>query len=92
MVYKRVHIFYSGQVQGVGFRYTARSIASELGLLGFVRNLRDGRVEVVCEGQEKKIKQFLDRVKSEFPDSYLMEAEINWEEPKREFCGFNIIF
>jgi acylphosphatase len=44
------HVFYSGRVQGVGFRYTAKRIADRHGLSGFVRNLPDGRVELVAEG------------------------------------------
>ncbi len=44
---KQVHVYYSGSVQGVGFRFTARSIAEELGVLGWAKNLRDARVEMV---------------------------------------------
>ncbi|MBU0759813.1 MAG: acylphosphatase [Candidatus Omnitrophica bacterium] len=92
MAYKQAHIFYSGRVQGVGFRYTVRSIASQLKLSGWARNLPDGRVEVVCEGKEKDIGLFLDRVVKEFENRYIMNVEINWQEPTREFKGFNITF
>jgi len=89
MSYKRLHIFYSGQVQGVGFRYTARTIASNLGLVGWVRNLMDDRVEVVCEGEERKIKRFLDDIATDF---HIKDVQISWQEPTQEFKDFNIRF
>jgi acylphosphatase len=92
MAFKRLHVFYSGYVQGVGFRYTARSVVSELGLVGWVKNLRDGRVEVVCEGEERKLKEFLDKVQEEFSGRYISDTEILWEEPTREFSDFGIKF
>jgi acylphosphatase len=92
MVYKRLHVFYSGRVQGVGFRYIARNIASGLGLDGWVRNLMDGRVEVVSEGEEKVLKKFLDNIKSESLGHYITDIDIRWEAPTREFKGFDIRF
>jgi acylphosphatase len=47
----RKHVWYSGHVQGVGFRYTAQRLAQRYHVGGFVRNLRDGRVELVAEGE-----------------------------------------
>ena len=58
-------IHYSGNVQGVGFRYTVRSAAAGLGLTGFVRNLPDGRVHLVVEGPADQIAALLDAVKAE---------------------------
>ncbi len=92
MSFKRIHVIYSGKVQGVGFRYTARSIASQLGLNGWARNLRDKGVEVVCEGEEKKLKAFLDSIIEEFPKRYISNAEVNWEKPTNELNGFEIRF
>ncbi|MDP8230835.1 MAG: acylphosphatase [Candidatus Gorgyraea atricola] len=89
MSYKRLHIFYSGQVQGVGFRYTARRVASNLGLVGWARNLSDGKVEVVCEGEEGKIKRFLDEVTTDF---HIKDTQISWQEPTQEFNRFEIRF
>jgi len=90
MAYKRAHVFYSGRVQGVGFRWTLRSIAAGLGLSGWVKNLRDGRVETVCEGEEKKIKQFMDSVAAEFSGRYMIDVDVSWEDPTRGLKGFNI--
>ncbi len=53
-----------GRVQGVGFRATTRKIAREIGLEGLVRNLRDGRVEVFCEGTRDEIYELAERLKS----------------------------
>ncbi len=92
MPHKRIHVFYSGHVQGVGFRFTAQDIASELGLTGWVRNLREGRVELVCEGEEKKLKAFLDNMEKGFLGQYIRNKDISWEEPTKEFDNFDITF
>jgi acylphosphatase len=57
---ERRRLYYSGHVQGVGFRYTARKIAQGFPVTGFVHNLRDGRVELVAEGEPAAIEQFLE--------------------------------
>jgi acylphosphatase len=54
---ERATIFVSGQVQGVGFRWWARAQALELGLVGFARNLADGRVEIFAQGAPEAIEQ-----------------------------------
>lgn len=56
----KLHALVSGTVQGVGFRYFAYRRATELGLKGFVRNLPDGRVEAVAEGEKGKVEQYRD--------------------------------
>jgi acylphosphatase len=53
------HVYYSGRVQGVGFRYTAQQGAQEYDVAGFVRNLPDGRVEVKVEGSPEQVEAFL---------------------------------
>jgi acylphosphatase len=52
-------VFYSGKVQGVGFRYTAQRIAGGFAVSGYVRNLRDGRVELLAEGEPDQVDAFL---------------------------------
>ena len=49
---KRIHVYYEGRVQGVGFRFTSEYVAQQLKLTGWVKNLPDGRVELVAEGKE----------------------------------------
>ncbi|MFA5388414.1 MAG: acylphosphatase [Candidatus Omnitrophota bacterium] len=89
---KRAHVFYSGQVQGVGFRYTAQDIAEAFGISGWVKNLRDGRVEIVAEGEEKKVKELLDKIVNGPIGYYIRDVDISWEKPSGEFVNFDIRF
>lgn len=59
----RRHIYFSGRVQGVGFRFTACYLASQLGLTGWVKNLCDGRVEMEVQGTEDYIDLLILRLK-----------------------------
>ena len=61
----RKHIFFSGDVQGVGFRYRSFYIAQSLGLAGWVENLWDGRVEMEVQGSEASIREMLDRIQQQ---------------------------
>ena len=61
----RKHIFFSGDVQGVGFRYRSFYIAQSLGLSGWVENLWDGRVEMEVQGSEASIREMLDRIQQQ---------------------------
>ena len=58
----RRHMYFSGDVQGVGFRYRSKYAARDLGLTGYVRNLYDGRVEVEIQGERELISRFLSDV------------------------------
>ncbi len=89
---KRIHIYYSGHVQGVGFRYTTRETASSLGLSGWVKNLPDGRVEVVAEGGKEDIEKFLAGMESGPLGQYIKDKQISWQEPGHEFREFDIAF
>jgi acylphosphatase len=91
MAIKRVHIFYSGRVQGVGFRYTAEALAQNLDITGWVSNLRDGRVELLAEGAEADIKDALRRISEEM-SGYIKDVDISWEDPNGEFGDFRIRF
>ncbi len=59
---KSVQVFYEGNVQGVGFRYTVRRIAKGFDVIGSVRNLRDGRVQLQASGEETELRAFLDAI------------------------------
>lgn len=89
---KRLSVFWSGRVQGVGFRYTTESVALGLGVTGWVRNLPDGRVEAVAEGPEKTLKVFLERIASGPMKGYIRGVEIHWGQPAGEFDDFQIRF
>ncbi|MEW6063158.1 MAG: acylphosphatase [Nanoarchaeota archaeon] len=60
---ERIHIFISGNVQGIFLRARTKSLADKLGLKGFIKNLDDGRVEAIFEGPEEKIKSIIDFIK-----------------------------
>ena len=89
---KRLHVFYSGRVQGVGFRFTAEQVALSLGLVGWVKNLPDGRVETVAEGEEAKLVLFLEKMKNGPMKPYIRSLTAEWERAKEEFHDFGIRF
>lgn len=88
---KCVHALFSGSVQGVGFRYTTERLARRYPVTGFVKNLPNGRVELVAEGEEKSLQEFLAAVRESF-HSYIRDVDIQWKEPKGEYKGFGIQF
>ncbi len=87
---KRIHVFYSGRVQGVGFRMTAEDTARELGVAGWVKNLRDGRVEVVAEAEEAALERFLDEIRTGSMKNFIQQAEISWSNASDTFDEFVI--
>ena len=86
---KRVEVHYAGRVQGVGFRFTVERLVSSKRLTGFVRNLPDGGVELVVEGEEETIKTVLDTIRREF-DRYIDTITDHWSEATGEFKRFGI--
>lgn len=87
---KRLSVFWSGRVQGVGFRYTAESVALELGVKGWVRNLPDGRVEAAGEGTEKVLKRFLEEIAGSPMKRYIEKVQVSWADAAGEFSDFQI--
>lgn len=87
---KRAQILFSGRVQGVGFRYSTRQIACGFEVTGFVRNLVDGRVEVIAEGDEGEINAFLQGIRDSELGSYLRGENVSWMPATAEFKGFDI--
>jgi acylphosphatase len=57
-----VQVFYEGNVQGVGFRWSVRNVAKGFDITGSVRNLRDGRVELQAAGDEEEVRAFLEAI------------------------------
>jgi acylphosphatase len=88
---KRLHLYCSGSVQGVGFRYAAERLAEDLGLAGWVRNLTDGRVEVLVEGKESALGEFLSKIEEIF-SGYIRDIDKNSSEATGEFEGFEVRF
>jgi acylphosphatase len=87
----RRHVHYSGDVQGIGFRYTAAAVARGWVVLGYVRNLHDGRVEIVAEGEESEVAAFLVEV-AEAMASHIGEVRTADETPTGEFSTFRVAF
>jgi len=86
---KRLRVLISGQVQGVGFRYWVRGKAEELGLEGWVRNLEDGKVEAVFEGEEDKVRRMVGECKEGPALSKVGKVE-EIDEEAEELEGFEI--
>jgi acylphosphatase len=86
----RAHVYVSGRVQGVFFRDHTQRWASSLGLKGWVRNLHDGRVEAIVEGDREKIEELIANLKQGPPMANVTNVEISWEDFKGEFDGFRI--
>jgi acylphosphatase len=87
----KVHIFISGRVQGVFFRQFTQKKAQELGLVGWVKNLADGRVEAVIEGDKEKIDKLLTYLKQGPPLSKVENVKIDYQKHQEEFKDFSIL-
>lgn len=87
---KRVHLVISGYVQGVFFRASAQGAARSLKLTGFVRNLPDGSVEAVAEGEEPMLNRFLEWCRKGPPGARVANVSVTWEDAQKDFKGFNI--
>jgi len=86
--HRRVYHF-SGRVQGVGFRYTVKNIALQYNVLGYVRNLPDGRVELVMEGDESEMDHLVDAVSSKM-NGYIQKLDTDVLPANGEFDHFYI--
>lgn len=86
---ERREIYFSGRVQGVGFRYTARAIAGRLPVKGFVENLPDGRVLLVVEGSPETLTKLVTAIQSEL-DRYIENCDTHVRAATGEFSDFYI--
>ena len=80
---------FSGHVQGVGFRYTVQDLAKGFDLAGYVRNLPDGRVELVIEGDEAEIHRLIERI-GEKMEGFIKKRTDNDAPATREFASFSV--
>ena len=86
---QRRTVYYTGHVQGVGFRYTARSVAHRFGVTGYARNLSDGRVELVAEGNREELDDFLRELRDHM-FGRIRDEKCDVQPATGEFTGFEI--
>ena len=86
----RAHLVISGRVQGVAFRYYTLDIAQSLGIKGWVKNCWDGKVEVVMEGEEDKVKELIGWCYRGPRSAVVEKVDVKWEKYKGEFNSFGI--
>jgi acylphosphatase len=86
-----MRLFYSGHVQGVGFRYTTKSVATGFDISGIVRNLSDGRVELTAEGKREELEAFGAAIRDSGLKPFIRDENVTWSAAQNEFRGFEIV-
>lgn len=89
--HQRRSVFFSGDVQGVGFRFATQAIASRFQVRGFVRNLTDGRVELVAEGSEQELDAFQQTIEDQLR-GHIHHMDCTQGQATGEFTTFSIAF
>jgi acylphosphatase len=84
-------VIYRGRVQGVGFRYTARRIAQNYAVTGYVKNLRDGSVELVAEGAATEIQRMLDELAATMSGN-IESADARVDVASGKYSAFEVAF
>jgi acylphosphatase len=87
---ERVTVLYSGRVQGVGFRFTVRQLACGFDVTGTVRNLPDGRVELIAEGARAELKSFLTSIAESELSGFIAKQPETWSAAQGNLKGFAI--
>jgi acylphosphatase len=80
-----------GRVQGVGFRYTAKTVATGFDVTGLVRNRPDGQVELVAEGQPEELEAFRIALRDAGLAGFIRDEQVSWSDATLEFRGFEIV-
>ena len=83
-------VLYAGRVQGVGFRYTAKTVATGFEITGTVRNLPDGRVELIAEGRREELDVFRAAIRDAGLAGFIQDEQVSWADATNEFRGFEI--
>jgi acylphosphatase len=78
-------------VQGVGFRYTAKTVATGFEIAGIIRNLPDGRVELIAEGDRAELDAFRTAILDAGLAGFIRDEQVVWADAKNEFRGFEIV-
>lgn len=88
-VHERVEVLYSGHVQGVGFRQRTVETARDFEVVGIVRNLADGRVQLIAEGDGNELRRLLAAV-DEAMTGFIRNSQVNWYPATGEYRDFRI--
>ena len=86
----RLQVHYSGTVQGVGFRFTVQRLAGGFEVTGTIRNLMDGRVELIAEGAPEELGAFQQAIRESELGHFIRKEEVAWSEPQGGLRGFKI--
>jgi len=89
---KRAHVFIEGRVQGVGFRHYTKINAEEVGVLGWVKNLPDGRVEAVFEGPVDHLREMIDRMEQGPGASRVDDIDVEIDEAEGNLSSFEVVY
>jgi acylphosphatase len=87
----RLQVYYAGNVQGVGFRYSVKALASGFEVTGTVRNLADGRVELVAEGTKDELQAFQTGIRESELGHFIGKESVTWGDAQGNFRGFEIV-
>lgn len=88
---KTVHLNLTGQVQGVGLRYSVYNMAMRLNITGYAKNLYDGSVEIVAEGDEENINMLIDYIKNGLRWARVESIAQKWEDYQGLYRSFEIM-
>ncbi|HEY0457066.1 MAG TPA: acylphosphatase [Verrucomicrobiae bacterium] len=91
MAREQMQIYYEGRVQGVGFRYTVKTLAAGYEVTGAIRNLPDGRVELIAEGHRQELEAFRRGIQDSELGPFIKQEQVSWTEAKNNFRGFEIV-
>ncbi|MFH1509931.1 MAG: acylphosphatase [Candidatus Nealsonbacteria bacterium] len=86
----RAHLYVSGRVQGVCYRETCRKKAEKLGVSGWIKNIKDGRVEGLFEGDKSKVEKIVNWARKGSIWASIDSLDVIWEDYKQEFSDFRV--
>jgi acylphosphatase len=88
----RAHLLIRGRVQGVCYRMETKYAADRIGVFGWVRNKRDGRVEALVEGKKEQVETLIRWCEKGPPAARVYDVEVSWEPYRGEFASFDVTY